>query len=67
MSVVDLQKETISRLEKLVAEQSKQICHLIDTNHNLSQVLHYLTDEKFRDFCFNIDYNELINYYLINR
>lgn len=67
MSVVDLQKETIGRLEKLVAEQSKQIGYLMDTNHNLSQVLHYLTDEKFRDFCFNIDYNELINYYLINR
>ena len=67
VNVVYLQKQTIDRLESLVAEQAKQIGELIYTNHNLSQVLHYLTDEKFRDFCFNINYNELINNYLINQ
>lgn len=64
--IVAAQKERIDSLEKLISEQSKEINRLLDINRDISQVLHYLTDPEFRDFCFKLNYNELIARFLEN-
>ena len=59
-NVVDLQKQTIGRLETLVSEQAKQIGKLMNANHNLSRVLAYMVDPEFRDFCFKLTHDQLL-------
>lgn len=64
--IVEAQKERINSLEKLISEQSKEINKLLDINRDLSQVLHYLTEPEFRDFCFKLNYSELLTRFLEN-
>jgi hypothetical protein len=64
MDVVELQRQRIKELEDMVSDRTVELCGLYETLSNLSHVLAYLTDDKFKVFASEHQWNGLIVDYL---
>ena len=64
MDVVELQRQRIDQLEKRNSETLNKLITQIDINANLSHVLAYLTDQKFKHFASENNWNKVIVDYL---
>lgn len=64
--VVELQRQTIKKLEDRNKELVNDYIDMLDMNNRLTRVLEYLTDEEFRKFVFKLNYDRLITDYLEN-
>jgi len=60
MNVVEIQKQRIAKLEKRIMDMTSTICAQVDVIQNQSNILAYLTDDKFREFASENDWNKVI-------
>ena len=63
--VVELQRLKILNLEKRNSDLVQELCKQIDVNADLSRVLSYLTEGRFREFVKGYDWNSCIGDYLM--
>ena len=64
--VVELQRQHIKLLEQRMTELTNDLVKQIEINGNLSQVLAYLTDNRFKQYASHDNWNRVICEFLVS-